>query len=186
MNPPCCTPPLAPSDPPSDPPCGPSSGPLLEHEDIAARIPHAGSMCLLDRVIAWDDHSMECTSSNPAARAGGRHPLADSGRLPAIAAVEYAAQAMALHGRLMQERLADGPGGEVPAPRRGYLAGLRSVQLHRRWIPADSALLTIRVERFAGDDMQVLYDFSVHGDGPIAQGRAAVVLDAGARGGPAP
>ena len=34
------------------------------------------------------------------------------------------------------------------------------------------------------DDVQVLYDFAVHGNGPIATGRAVVVLDAGARAGP--
>jgi hypothetical protein len=37
------------------------------------------------------------------------------------------------------------------------------------------------VERFAGDDVQVLYDFTVHAGGPVASGRAVVVLDAAAR-----
>jgi predicted hotdog family 3-hydroxylacyl-ACP dehydratase len=43
--------------------------------------------------------------------------------------------------------------------------------------------LIVRVERFAGDEVQVLYDFDVRADGPVAQGRAVVVLDAGARSG---
>lgn len=155
----------------------------LDHAAIAARIPHAGSMCLLDRVIAWDDDHIECASGSHRPRPDKSHPLAaQDGRLPAVAAIEYAAQAMALHGRLIEERRGPPQEGADASPRRGYLAGLRSVRLHRRWIPADCAELRVRVERFAGDEVQVLYDFNVYGDGPIAQGRAAVILDASARG----
>jgi predicted hotdog family 3-hydroxylacyl-ACP dehydratase len=157
---------------------------LLDHAAIAARIPHAGPMCLLDQVVAWDDRHLECRSASHRPPAGMKHPLAHDGRLPAIAAIEYAAQAMALHGRLVLEQAAAGQAEIAAAPRRGFLAGLRSVQLHCRWIEQDCAVLAVRVERFAGDDVQVLYDFAVHGDGPIATGRAVVVLDAGARAGP--
>ena len=157
---------------------------VLDHAAIAARIPHSGPMCLLDRVVTWDDHHIECTSDSHRPPAGTKHPLAHDGRLPATAAIEYAAQAMALHGRLVQERLTAGQAGDAAAPRRGFLAALRSVQLHRRWIEQDCPVLVVRVERFAGDDVQVLYDFTVHGDGPIAAGRAVVVLDAEARGEP--
>lgn len=158
---------------------------LLDHDAIAARIPHAGPMCLLEQVIAWDEHYIECIGTGY--RSG--HPLSRDGRLPSTAAIEYAAQAMALHGRLVQERLASAfapaPGQQSEAPRRGFLAGLRSVQLHCRWIEADWPGLSIRVDRFAGDEVQVLYDFDVRALGPVAQGRAVVILDAGARGGPA-
>ena len=153
----------------------------LDCAAIAARIPHAGPMCLLDQVVDWDEQHIECTSASHRRHDGTAHPLGQGGRLPATAAIEYAAQAMALHGRLVQERAAAGPGAEAAAPRRGFLAALRSVQLHCRWIEPGWPVLTVRVERFAGDDVQVLYDFTVHGDGLVAQGRAVVVLDAGAR-----
>lgn len=165
--------------------------PALDHDAIAARVPHAGAMCLLDQVVSWNADRLDCTATGCPPGGAASHPLASEGRLPATAAIEYAAQAMALHGRLVQEagmtpghaRQAAGTGEQV-APRRGFLAGLRSVQLHRRWIGSDSPVLAVRVERFAGDDVQVLYDFDVHAaDGPIAQGRAAVVLDAAARAG---
>jgi predicted hotdog family 3-hydroxylacyl-ACP dehydratase len=151
---------------------------LLEREAIAARIPHAGRMCLLDHVLAWDEHHIKCIGTHH----GAAHPLAVDGRLPATAAIEYAAQAMALHGSLVQERLTTTSGSAPAAPRRGFLAGLRSVQLHCRWIEPGWPALTVRVERYAGDEVQVLYDFEVCGTGPIVQGRAVVVLDAGARG----
>ena len=150
---------------------------LLDHAAIAARIPHAGPMCLLDQVHGWDEDHLECTAqSRPGNRA---HPLAQAQGLPATAAIEYAAQAMALHGRLVQERSALAP--QEGAPRRGFLAGLRSVRLHCRWIHQDWPILEIRVVRFAGDDVQVLYDFEVGAAQTIAEGRAVVVLDAGAR-----
>ncbi|MBA3480025.1 MAG: 3-hydroxylacyl-ACP dehydratase [Lautropia sp.] len=151
----------------------------LDHDAIAARVPHAGPMCLLDRVLSWDADSLECTAAGCPPGGAASHPLASEGRLPATAAIEYAAQAMALHGRLVQEATVTA----AQAPRRGFLAGLRSVRLHARWIGSESPVLTVRVERFAGDDVQVLYDFEVRGAGPIAQGRAVVVLDAAARAG---
>ena len=155
----------------------------LDHDGIAARIPHAGAMCLLDSVVSWDEDHIECTGIGYPAAGAPPHPLSDAGRLPATAAIEYAAQAMALHGRLMQEREAACGDGRQGAPRRGFLAGVRSVRLHCRWLAKDCPILTVRVERFAGDDVQVLYDFEVRAAGPIAQGRAVVVLDAGARSG---
>ncbi len=157
----------------------------LARDAIALRVPHAGPMCLLDEVVSWDEQHIECTafvqSRNDGARddetarrnAQTAHPLSHDGRLPATAAIEYAAQAMALHGRLMQEQAAT-----AAAPARGFLAGLRSVRLHCRWITPASPLLTVRVTRFAGDDVQVLYDFEVRAAEPVAQGRAVVVLDA--------
>lgn len=167
---------------------GPAGPACLDHDAIAARIPHAGRMCLLDRVLSWDADHLECIARLQTGAAF--HPLARNGRLPATAAIEYAAQAMALHGGLVQERAAqedgvlpDGPENRASrqGPRRGFLAGLRTVRLHTRWIDDGLPLLAIRVARFAGDDVQVLYDFEVSGDGPIAQGRAVVVLDAAAR-----
>lgn len=163
--------------------------PGLDRQAIAARIPHAGAMCLLDRVISWDEQHIECAAFGGASIHGRPHPLAQDGKVPATAAIEYAAQAMALHGRLVQEQLqADQAGQAVgtgepgqETPRRGFLAALRSVRLHCRWLGAGEPALTVRAERFAGDAVQVLYDFEVRTTAPIAQGRAVVVLDAQAR-----
>ncbi len=83
----------------------------LDHAAIAARIPHAGSMCLLHEVVAWDAGSIDCiarTHRDPA------NPLRSRNQLATVHGVEYAAQAMALHGALL--------GGEgAPASRPGYI-----------------------------------------------------------------
>lgn len=157
----------------------------LDRDAIAARIPHAGSMCLLDEVVHWDDRRIECTAAFGRSVAAGTHPLESPlsprstgqsphvpGAVPATAAIEYAAQAMAVHGTLMLE--ARKPSDPQDAkPRRGFLAGLRSVQLHCRWLDGRWSTLVIRAERFAGDDVQVLYDFEVSAQCPLAQGPAA-------------
>ena len=65
--------------------------------EIAALIPHQGRMNLLDAVLACSPQAITCR-----ARGHGRadHPLRLDGLLPAPVGIEYAAQAMALHGAL--------------------------------------------------------------------------------------
>ncbi|MGE0801404.1 MAG: hydroxymyristoyl-ACP dehydratase [Lautropia sp.] len=161
---PAATPATAPA---ATPATTPAAAALLDRAAIAARVPHAGAMCLLDRVLAWDPQTLVAASDG---HRRDPHPLARDGRLPATAAIEYAAQAMALHGALIAPLDA--------APTQGLLVGLRGVRLTRRWLDDVAPPLTIRVARFAGDARQVIYDFTVDADQPIAHGRAVVVLDA--------
>ena len=84
---------------------------------IAARIPHAGSMCLLDSVIAWSDSGVVCRASSHRQPA---NPLRSDGTLGVLAGVEYAAQAMAVHAALLE------PAGAAPAA--GYLASVRDAR----------------------------------------------------------
>ena len=78
---------------------------------------------------------------------------------------------MALHGALLA------PAGDAPTP--GYLASVRGVRLHVARLDDLAAPLQIRAERLAGDARQILYQFNVHceGVGPVAEGRATVVLN---------
>jgi len=132
-------------------------------------------MCLLQGLVAWDENRIECSASgyrDPA------HPLRSRAGLMASAAIEYAAQAAALHGGL----LAEAAGASAPP---GYLASARDVRLGA-WrlddLPVaadgDDALVVV-AERQAGDAGRLLYAFRVgHGGREIAGGRLAVVLGA--------
>ncbi len=145
----------------------------LNRDDIARRIPHQGSMCLLDTVLAWDSHLIRCQASS---HNDPKHPLRAHGRLGAACGVEYAAQAMAVHGALVAESLA---GAGSPPPRAGYLASLRSVTLHVERLDTVAGPLTVEAERITGDANTVLYSFTVQaGTQPLLSGRAVVVLDA--------
>jgi predicted hotdog family 3-hydroxylacyl-ACP dehydratase len=90
----------------------------LDHAWIARHIPHQGSMCLLDYVEAWDQERIQCRASSHRA---ADNPLRAYGRLGAACGIEYAAQAMAVHGALLDRRA-------VPA-RVGYLVSVRDTQL---------------------------------------------------------
>ena len=149
--------------------------PTLNRDDIARRIPHQGSMCLLDRVLAWDSKLICCEANSHRA---STHPLRAYGRLGAACGVEYAAQAMAVHGALVAEAAA-GESGAGAAPRAGYLASIRSVTLHVERLDTIAGPLTVNAERITGDANTVLYSFTVQADAQILlSGRAVVVLDA--------
>jgi predicted hotdog family 3-hydroxylacyl-ACP dehydratase len=127
-------------------------------------------MCLLDEVLAWDDTHTQCRSST---HRSADNPLRAFGRLGAACAIEYAAQAMAVHGALMAAAA-----GTVAA--RGFLASVRGIQLHVERLDAVTTDLVASVRRIAGDDSTALYEFSVSGDGHVlACGRAAIAFNLG-------
>jgi predicted hotdog family 3-hydroxylacyl-ACP dehydratase len=144
----------------------------LDRAGLAALVPHRGTMLLLDRLERWDASRIRCRASDHRDPA---HPLRSAGGLLAPAAIEMAAQAMALHGALTA--MAD---GRRASP--GYLASVRGVEF-ARWRLDDlgAEALLVEAERQAGDAERILYAFTVtHGSSPalaIARGRAAVVLN---------
>ena len=131
-------------------------------------IPHAGAMHLLDGVLSWDADRIRCLSRSHRDR---QNPLRMDGRLSALCGIEYAAQAMAVHGALA---------GNVPdRPRLGYLASLREVRCSRARLDDLEGDLIVEAERLMGEKSHVIYSFEVRvGDVEIVSGRAAVVLEA--------
>lgn len=147
----------------------------LLHDDIARRIPHQGSMCLLDRVTQWDASQIRCEARS---HRSDSNPLRAFGRLGAACGVEYAAQAMAVHGALIAEAQA-GIDKAPLGPTLGYLASVRGVTLHVGRLDDQGDALTIHAERMGGDANTILYHFTVRaGSVPLLSGRATVVLNA--------
>jgi len=141
---------------------------VLDRAWIAAHIPHQGSMCLLEAVAEWSADAIACRALSHTDTA---NPLRAAGRLGAANGIEYAAQAMAIHGALLTN--AD------DQPRQGYLASVRSVSLHVARLDDLPGELGIRAERLSGDANNILYQFSLSHQGRcLLEGRAAVVLDA--------
>ena len=136
-------------------------------------MPHSGSMCLLQRLRAWSATSIECSAISHRDPA---NPLRTQGQLLATNAIEYAAQAMALHGALSVELEAQPAAG--PAP--GFLASVRAVTLHVPRLDDVVGELRIVATRLAGDSGQAMYSFSLHDDRGLllVDGRATVVLNA--------
>ncbi len=135
-------------------------------------IPHAEAMCLLDGVISWDANRIRCTSRT---HRDERNPMRSDGGLRALCGIEYAAQAMAVHGRLADQVAA--------RPKVGYLASLRDVVCSEDRLDDLDGDLVVDAERVMGEEARVIYRFSVRvGSTPVLSGRAAVVLDAGQSG----
>lgn len=136
----------------------------LDHAAIAQRIPHAGRMCLLHEIRAWDAH---CIEARALSHRDPDNPLRSAAGLGIATGIEYAAQAMAVHGSL----LSDGQ------PRAGRLASTRGVQCHARWLDREAAELAITARRICGDDAGMVYDFEIRAAGRLLMlGRASVAL----------
>jgi predicted hotdog family 3-hydroxylacyl-ACP dehydratase len=159
----------------------------LDRDWIEQHIPHKGRMCLLDEVITWDATQIRCRSST---HRSTENPLRAHGRLGAVCGIEYAAQAMAVHGALVgasaplassiPDQVRSSLGAEV-----GYLASVRNVTLHVNRLDDLEEDLVACAERVAGDARTVLYQFRVTcGDRPILEGRASIVIDPSLNPGP--
>jgi len=147
----------------------------LDRNWIESRIPHRHRMCLLDAVVSWDAARVLCRATS---HRDAENPLRSHGRLGAACGVEYAAQAMAVHGALLAP--------EGARPGLGYLASVRDVALHASRLDDVDADLDVEALRLAGDDNNILYQFSVRaGVRDLLGGRALVVLDATRPRGPA-
>jgi predicted hotdog family 3-hydroxylacyl-ACP dehydratase len=139
---------------------------MLPKSDWAHLIPHAGGMCLLDAVLAWDAGTIHASSE------GHRrpdHPLRGPQGLHAVHLAEYGAQAMAVHGAL----LARARGVETVRP--GMLVSLRELRLSVEQVPADGRL-DVHAQCLYADDAGAQYAFRVeHAGRELASGRAAVI-----------
>src|SRR5437588_925544 len=135
--------------------------------EIRTLIPHSGLMCLLDEVTQWDERSIVCISNTHRDPA---NPLRRDGRLSALHAFEYAAQAVAVHGGLRARSA-----GMTAPP--GYLAALRDARLRVICLDDIASPLEICAHRLFGDAANTVYECRVSaGDLLLADGRITIML----------
>lgn len=138
----------------------------LDIDFINSCLPHGPEMVLLDQVTRWQADEIDCLSwahENP------NHPLRRDGLLPAISIVEIAAQAMAVHSAISA--------GEEKLQRKGVLAGVRKLNLHRARLDDIIGPIAIKAKLVMGEDRSGIYDFEAkNGDQLIGSGRLTVVI----------
>jgi predicted hotdog family 3-hydroxylacyl-ACP dehydratase len=140
---------------------------MLAKTDWQHLIPHQGAMCLLDAVVAWDDGAIHAISETH--RHAG-HPLRGSQGLHAVHLAEYGAQAMAVHGALVDRRRGHA------AVRPGRLVSLRDVTLAVEYVDAMHGHLDVHAQRIHADESGAQYSFRVeHAGRLLADGRATVI-----------
>ena len=145
---------------------------LIDRAEIQALIPHSGAMCLLAGVTQWNTTQITCIANS---HRNPDNPLSRHGKLHALSGIEFAAQAMAVHGgltNLVKQR-----------PRAGLLVSVRDVVAQVKYLSDIAEDLQIEEEQIMAGDNGVTYSFSIHaGDQELLTGRAMVVLDAGMHG----
>jgi predicted hotdog family 3-hydroxylacyl-ACP dehydratase len=131
---------------------------------IALSLPHAGAMCLLDTIVEVGPGRISCEAPPP----GANHPLAVAGVIPSVVAAEYAAQASAVHGHLIE------PEGTV---REGMLAKISDMEVLQPAIPKGCGPLKVIATLLGRSIAGCMYSFEVGtSDQCIARGRIMVAF----------
>ena len=144
-------------------------GTRLDRAWIESHIPHQGRMCLLDEVLSWDAARIRCRATS---HRSSDNPLRAHGRLGAACGVEYAAQAMAVHGAIMAQTAG-------AATRGGLLTSVRNLVLLVHRLDDLETDLIASAERLAGDEGSTLYEFTVSSAGrELLSGRISIVFQA--------
>ncbi len=118
-------------------------------------LPHRGAMCLLDSVERWDDNRILCRATS---HLSPDNPLRREGCLDAMVGVEYASQAVALHGALKSAATEGGA-------RVGYLGTVSNLALGCERIDTCSDPLEIEAIQLMENRDACMYSFSVRAAG---------------------
>lgn len=141
---------------------------MLDRSEIQALIPHTGEMCLLSNVTQWDATHIKCTAQS---HRDANNPLVHHGKLHTLSGIEFAAQAMAVHGGLT--------GAVRKRPRAGLLVSVRDVVTRVKYLSDYAEDLQIAAEQLMAGETSVTYSFRIQaGTQELLSGRATVILDA--------
>jgi predicted hotdog family 3-hydroxylacyl-ACP dehydratase len=132
--------------------------------DIRKLVPHAGAMCLLERIERADAKEVVCGTFTHRAPT---NPLRRNGRLAALHLAEYGAQAMAVHGGLANP---------AAAARGGMLVAIRDLTLGVARLDDIDAELVIHAVRLVANESGQIYSFRASAAGrELGAGRVSVM-----------
>jgi predicted hotdog family 3-hydroxylacyl-ACP dehydratase len=136
---------------------------------IRTLIPHAGEMCLLERIVSASDSEIVCATFS---HRSATNPLRRDGGLAALHLAEYGAQTMAVHGGLRSA-------GE--AARGGMLVAIRDLTLNLARLDAVEGELTVHALKLVANASGRVYSFSATAGGrELGRGRVSVMFAGGA------
>jgi len=139
----------------------------LNQKEIETLIPHSGAMSLLNEVLKWDEDHIICLANSHRSK---HNPLRNENALSSVCGVEYAAQAMAVHGALSKSD----PDEE---PRPGYLASIKNLDLLVSSLDDIESDLVIEAELLMRDKEFLVYQFRVLSeDLNLLSGRAIISI----------
>ena len=109
---------------------------------IADMIPHAGTMVLLQEILHWDAAGVLCRTNTHRTL---DNPLRRKNALPAIAGIEYGAQAAAVHGALMGQSAG------------GYLVSVKDCQVDTKYLSDHQGALLVSAIRLMASKEAFIY-----------------------------
>ncbi len=115
-------------------------------------LPHGPSMCLLDEIVDWDQHSIHAQTLS---HQDEGNPMLDNGKLHSINAIEYAAQAMAVHSVLSSDQ---------DNKLEGFLASVHDVKINCEYMEACAGPISITCKSLMQDAQGLMYLFNVTDD----------------------
>jgi predicted hotdog family 3-hydroxylacyl-ACP dehydratase len=137
----------------------------LDRAAIETLVPQRGDMCLLDKVLDWDESRIACSAAAPSPT----HPLAREGVIHSVVACEYAAQAAAVHGGLL---------APSDTAVEGLLAKVTDVELLAMALPGDEGPLTVNAHVMSRLASGCLYSFDVQAAGVrLATGKVMIAFE---------
>jgi predicted hotdog family 3-hydroxylacyl-ACP dehydratase len=109
-------------------------------------------MSLLHEVIQADDHSLTALANS---HLDIDNPLRLEDKIATVNGIEYAAQAMAVHGSLLSD-----------TPQAGYIASVRNIEIKVPYLPEikspeTQAPLMIKVEQLMSNENGFTYQFHI-------------------------
>lgn len=139
----------------------------LNQKNIETLIPHSGHMNLLNKVLEWDEDQIICLANSHWDK---NNPLRNEGILSSVCGVEYAAQAMAVHGTLCNL-------GGMESPRVGFLASIKNLELLVSRLDDIVSDLKIDAERLMKDKNFLIYQFRIFSESQnLLSGQATIII----------
>ncbi|MCW8929331.1 MAG: 3-hydroxylacyl-ACP dehydratase [Gammaproteobacteria bacterium] len=125
---------------------------ILDHINIEERLPHSGKMSLLDKVIQSDNISLTALANS---HLNADNPLRLNGTISTINGIEYAAQAMAIHGSLLSD-----------ISQAGYIVSVRNIEIKKPFLPDIKSIekqepLLIYVKQLMSNENGFTYQFDI-------------------------
>jgi predicted hotdog family 3-hydroxylacyl-ACP dehydratase len=138
---------------------------LLTGAEIADFLPHQAPMILIDHIVKADEHTLIGRIESHRAPS---HPLRIRGSLPAISAIEMAAQGCAIHGALRNPSTSCDP-------RPGVLALIKDISWTHPTLDEVEGPLELEVLRLHSDSHKAFYQFKLTANsGHLVVGELAV------------
>lgn len=116
-------------------------------------LPHAPPMVLIDAVVDYGTDYILCTALS---HLQPQNPLRIEGALSIFTGIEYAAQAMAAHNRLLMND------NEQTSPRKGVIAVASKLVAQQPYLDTEQSALSIKVDVLAQTADSSLAQFTIH------------------------